>query len=338
MNFNKSNFIAIFVIAVVFLTSCAKTNYDNSARVQPLATKLQQPPTVPPPAGAGKRAPPVNTENLPNISFVENEVTMDGKLEAHLELRLSAASNQPVTATVNLVNATALHYRDFSGFKTLSSNNHSLAEVTQTVVFPPNTTRMALPVIGGRQTRFCDTYFFAVINSRLQQAQVADDTARINIPCTDVDEPIVAPTPPPRLEPIPCPPAPATEARFEFEKIKTSEHATGTSVKIFLNRVSDLPVVIELETHDGSAYSQLDYVGLKVQVTIQPGQIGVELPIQLITAHRCRARNASRWVREGEFEFTLQATAISNATMKNTSTSITVEKDIDDDRGCLTAP
>ena len=331
----------ISLLFIFILSSFAKTNYDDRVRVLPFANKMTPlPPPAPPLSSPTPTPEPViSTETLPVISFIQSEVTLDLNLEARLGLQLSEASKQPVIITVNLVNGTALHYRDFAGFKVKS------AEVSQTVIFPPGTTRVNLPVIGGRHTRFCDTYFLAKINLGTQpKARVLNDTAKINVPCTFAEPtepaPIVIPPPEPRVEPCPPVVAPSPQTpinvRFERERIDTQEHAKRVAVKIILDSISSLPITIELETQDGSAFDQVDYNKIKVQLTIPPGQNSIELPIELIKAHRCKSPELQG--RETRFEFRLVATAIYNANMINPATIITVKKDIDDDRGCLSAP
>ncbi len=332
------------MIATTFLSSCAKTNYDGSPRVQPMAA--QQAPDAPParnrevPPPAGPVQPTLPTENLPVISFVQDDVLMDSRMEAHLELQLSEASKVPVTAVINLVNGSALHYRDFAGFKSRSS------ETSQTVVFAPGTTRMPLPVIGGRRTRFCDTSFNAVISAnRLQNAKVIDDSARITLPCEMVEpapeNPVVIPAP---VAPIVHPPAPVqpapcdmVQARFENTVVENREHAKKTSVTILLDRVSELPVIFDLETNDGSAIQNIDYVKVRVQLTIPPGQTAIEVPIALLKNKRCRTSDMHRWQQHAHFEFHVRITAMSNANMLQPAAVIVLKKDVDDDH-CSAAP
>ena len=331
------------VIASGILSSCAKTNYDGSTRVQPLATPQATetpPPTrsreVPPPAEPVQPAQPVG--NLPVISFVQDDVQMDSRLEAHLELQLSEASKLPVTAVINLINGSALHYRDFAGFKS------RLSETSQTVVFAPGTTRMPLPVIGGRRTRFCDSSFDAVISAnRLQNAKVIDDSARISLPCEMVepapDRPVVVIPPP--VAPIVRQPEPApcnmVQARFENTTVVNPEHAKKTSVTIVLDRVSDLPVIFDLETNDGSAFQNIDYVKVKVQLTIPPGQTSVQVPVSLLKNKRCRTSEMHRWQQHADFEFQVRITAMSNANMMQPAALIVLKKDVDDEK-CSAAP
>lgn len=331
------------VIASAFLSACAKTNYDGSPRVQPMATPqaTDTPPTrnreVPPPTGPVQ--PTLPAGNLPVISFVQDDVLMDSRMEAHLELQLSEASKLPVTAVINLVNGSALHYRDFAGFKSRSS------ETSQTVVFAPGTTRMPLPVIGGRRTRFCDTSFTAVISAnRLQNAKVIDDSARISLPCEMVepapDHPVVV-APPPSVRPPapvqPVAPCDMVQARFEESVVKNGEHTKKTIVKIVLDRVSDLPVIFDLETNDGSAIQNIDYVKVRVQLTIPPGQTEIAVPIALLKSRRCRTSDMHRWQQHANFEFQVRVTAMSNANMLQPAALIVLKKDVDDDH-CSAAP
>lgn len=347
MQFKILGSFLLAMIATGFLSSCAKTNYDGSPRVQPLAAQ-QAPPTPPaqnrglPPAAPSVQ-PTSPAGNLPVISFVQDDVLMDARMEAHLELQLSEASKLPVTAVINLVNGSALHYRDFAGFKSRSS------ETSQTVVFAPGTTRMPLPVIGGRRTRFCDTSFNAVISAnRLQNAKVIDDSARITLPCEMVepapDVPVVIPAPIAPVAPIVHPPAPVepapcdmVQARFENTVIENREHAKKTSVTILLDRVSELPVIFDLETNDGSALQNIDYVKVRLQLTIPPGQTAIEVPIALLKNKRCRTSDMHRGQQHAHFEFQVRITAMSNANMLQPAAVIVLKKDVDDDH-CSAEP
>lgn len=344
MQFKILGSLSLAAIAILAFSGCAKTTYDGSPRVQPLATPLQQ--TTPPPASQDPTPPatpvvpvtPPPSGNLPVLSFVENEIVMNGKLEAQLEVQLSQASNLPVTAVIHLINATALHYRDYAGFKTRSS------ETSQTIVLPPGTTRMLLPVIGGRRTRFCDTHFFAVISGkRIQNARVVDDSARINLLCEFV-QPAPVDQPPPTIPPIVVPvpvqpgaPCPMVQARFESEVIENRHHAKRSIVKVVLDRPSELPVIFDIETRDLTAFDRIDYIGMKVQLTIPPGDTSIELPIELINSQRCRTRDMHRWQQHWTFEFQAVVTGMTNANMNRPAALITYIKDVDDDN-CLPAP
>lgn len=353
MQFKILGSFLLAVIATTFLSSCAKTNYDGSTRVQPMAAQQAPPTPSTPPAqnrGVPPVAPPVQPTlpagNLPVINFVQDDVLMDSRMEARLELQLSEASKLPVTAVINLVNGSALHYRDFAGFRSRSS------ETSQTVVFAPGTTRMPLPVIGGRRTRFCDTSFTAVISAnRLQNAKVIDDSARITLPCEMVepapDAPVFIPAPNPPIAPVapivqtpaPVQPAPCdmVQARFENTVVENREHAKKTSVTILLDRVSELPVIFDLETNDGSALQNIDYVKVRVQLTIPPGQTAIEVPIALLKNKRCRTSDMHRWQQHAHFEFQVRITAMSNANMLQPAAVIVLKKDVDDDH-CSAAP
>lgn len=346
MQFKILSSFLLAVIVTAFLSACAKTNYDGSPRVQPLAAQQapDSPPTrnreVPPPVQPVQPVQPtLPAENLPVISFVQDDVLMDSRMEAHLELQLSEASKLPVTAVINLINGSALHYRDFAGFKSRSS------ETSQTVVFAPGTTRMPLPVIGGRRTRFCDTSFNAVISAnRLQNAMVIDGSARITLPCEMVapapDAPVVIPAPiAPIVPPEPVQPAPCemVQARFENTVVKNREHAKKTSVTIVLDRVSELPVIFDLETNDGSAFQNIDYVRVSMRLEIPPGQLAIQVPIDLLKQKRCRTPDMHRWQQHANFEFEVRITAMSNANMLQPAAVIVLKKDVDDDH-CMAAP
>ncbi|MEK6627109.1 MAG: hypothetical protein AABY53_00650 [Bdellovibrionota bacterium] len=189
MKLKNLSLLPLTILALALTCGCAKVDYDGRPRGVPQINQQGQPvvPAAPqqqrqPDVSAMPIIPPASTQaNLPVISFVQSEVSMDSKLEAQLELQLSVASKLPVTVVVKLVDGSARHYRDFAGFKVRSS------ETSFTVVLAPGKTHVALPVIGGRHTRFCDSSFFAVINQRrLQNAKVLNgsDSAIIDVPCT----------------------------------------------------------------------------------------------------------------------------------------------------------
>ena len=323
---NLNCFLKIFVMTL-FLSACAKTNYDGSPRIQSFGDKSQQiPPVVP--GQPVPEDPPIVEIKKPIISFVLDEVSMNSKLEAQLELQLSEVSKLPVIAVINLIRGTAIPHRDYNGFKPYTSR------WTHTVVIPPGTTRLALPIIGGRMTTNCDSHFFAEINSKkLQQAKVLDKTAKIIIPCDYAELP-------PVVEPIPRPiPDLPVIARFEHDYIKTKEHKKRTSVKILLNHASDLPVVIDLETQNGTAFEEIDFVKVKVRLVIPPGQTSIDMPIQLVRAHRCKPKEDDNWFpHDGKFKFYVVVTAIANAEISQPRATIRVTKDVDKHKGCKSPP
>lgn len=340
MQFKILSSLSLALIASLFL-GCAKTNYDGGPQVHPLSnpqpeaipqanpqatpnTKREELPPAPP-------TPIVASGNMPVISFVQNDVMMNGGLEAQLELQLSEAAKLPVTAVINLVDGSAIHYRDFAGFKSRGS------ETSQTLVFAPGKTRMLLPVIGGRRTLFCDTSFSAVISEkRLQNARVVDGSARITLPCEFV-EPAPDYTSPPQL-PAPIveprlpvtgePSCPMVQARFESDVIENREHAKRTSVRIVLDRISDLPVIFDIETRDGSALQNVDYIPLRLQLTIPAGQTSIEIPVELLKAKRCRTPDMRRLQQHADFDFAVVLTAMSNANMAQPAARIIQKKDV----------
>jgi hypothetical protein len=135
----------------------------------------------------------LDASKMPVVSFTQNVVNSDERQEARLELQLSEKSTQPVVVEVNLVDGSAKRHRNYNGFKTPSPNN----EVQQTIVFAPNTLRARLPIIGIRNTDMCDIEFAAKINKfNLKQATVANELAKIIIPCR---EPVEPPQPPAQI-------------------------------------------------------------------------------------------------------------------------------------------
>ena len=189
-------FIALLV--VMTLISCenkkSADGLDHSAErpvsPQPQTQKNTEiPPTAQPPPSTQQAVPPSNPETpqpieptpvnslLPEIRFSNYNVVFNRKLEAQLELELSQPSNVPVVVDVYLLNGTALHYRDFAGFKARN-------EMKQTIIFAPGETHRQLPVIGGRSTENCDSIFYVQMDkSSVQKAQIINFEAQVRILC-----------------------------------------------------------------------------------------------------------------------------------------------------------
>ncbi len=178
------------LVAVIFAFALYSCDNKKSADGQdhsltppltpPQAPPAQQSKTEPPLPPTANTAPnnPQPGKSLPNLSFTNNAVAINHKTEVQLELRLSRPSDTPVVVDVYLENGTAIHYRDYNGFKTRS------AETRQTVIFAPGILKMKLPVIGGRNTVNCDTYFYAKIDeATVQNANVPRVEAIVYVPC-----------------------------------------------------------------------------------------------------------------------------------------------------------
>ena len=97
------------------------------------------------------------------------------------------------------------------------------------------------------------------------------------------------------------------------------------------------PCDLDLETNDGSALQNVDYVKVRVQLTIPPGQTAIEVPIALLKNKRCRTSDMHRWQQHAHFEFHVRITAMSNANMLQPAAVIVLKKDVDDDH-CSAAP
>lgn len=183
----------LLIVLTLFFTLCSCENKkssdgrDHSAELLAPQGNPQERPspqkTAPSPESPQDPVapPPIAqpTKPLPVIGFSRSQVTFNRKLEVQLELQLSKTSDVPVVVDVHLVNGTALHYRDFSGFKTRSS------ETNQTIIFAPGTTRMQLPVIGGRHSQYCDDTFFYVKMDKasVQKATINNDETVIRLRC-----------------------------------------------------------------------------------------------------------------------------------------------------------
>lgn len=339
MHMNIRNSVTIFVgaLALVFASSCAKTNYDGSTRAQPFVNQMQAPPQPQAPA-VSREVPQPTVTGLPVLSFVQSEVNMDDDLVARLEVQISQPSTLPVTAVVRLENGSAIHYVDFSGFKLPSPIKYSMneAETSQTIVIPPGQTRVALPDIGGMNGAKCNGIFFAKLNpNNVQNAQVNDDTSKIMIPCVRrappaqrMPQPGFQPQPPQPGQTAPCPPQAIqafVNARFENAVIKTNEHARRAEVEIQIDQKSTLPVTIDVETQNATATAEQDFHPVKMQVTIPPGKLSVSFVVDLKSAHHCSEGQSGD---EARFEFKVIATAITNANMQMPQAIVSVKKDV----------
>jgi hypothetical protein len=129
--------------------------------------------------------PPQPIKSQPVISFVRTTSVMSSeklRQEQPLELVLSSASAETVTATVVLIDDVAKLGRDYSGFDNGFSNEY-------TVVIQPGVTRAALPLLRGRErpsnSSSCNGSFMVrVDSSRLTGARVYESEARVIVPCS----------------------------------------------------------------------------------------------------------------------------------------------------------
>lgn len=364
-------------------------------------------------------------DNLPIVSFVQYNLESDIRNEVRLSLQLSRASTSPVVVDVKLKDGSAIRHRDYTGYKTLSPNN----AIEQTLIFPPGTTTMDLPVVGIHSQALCHTEFYAKMNRiTVQGATIVKDKATIVIPCRPVVEP---PQPPPPPPPTPEPPTVislADNQRFvmsegdtrnltlnfvenfkrdaafgwaivpkdqsivaserfktlsgrmsaaantnaaaitvsavdidnlrqgdqEFEIVLTPEDRSSTDVtygnlkadltlldkvkqpsarfererisathgsiataKVVLSESSTLPVVIEIETQDGSARADVDYAPVRQRLVVAPGLTSIDVPVRILPQTACK--DAS--------ELYLVVTQIENAEMANKRATVSIAKD-----------
>ncbi len=171
----KSVFLVL--AGLLILSSCGKKSSEPTAAINCAPGSTAAGCAAPGPAPA-----PVVEEILPEISFVSTEVAMNAQLKVQLELQLKTAGKTAVVATVKLMNGSAVHHRDFIGFKT----KYPINETEYTVVIPPGTLKVQLPPIGGRHTLACDTVFYAKIDLlTLEKARSHQQyKATISVPCS----------------------------------------------------------------------------------------------------------------------------------------------------------
>jgi hypothetical protein len=346
------------LVALFLLSSCAETGYDGSTRARPFSNEqpaVQQSEPAP-------RGQPIDTgviSGLPVLSFVESELAMDEELTARVEVQLSKASSTPVTFVVRLENGSAIHYRDYQGFKLPGKIKYSAneAETRQTIVIPPGTTRMALPEIGGITTDYCDGFFYAKLNpNNVQGAQINDDTARISVPCqvsrprNGLPPPVRMPSPLPPME-EPCPPEPSrpeprpmpvpvpqapVNVRWAKEFVKKSEDSKRAVMKLEIDRSSSLPVTISVATVNGSAKAGRDFHPVNFNVTIPAGKKSVQFPVELITGDLC-AQPGER-EHDVRFEFAVVVTRVINGNIARPQARVSVEREFDNDGACRPPP
>jgi len=264
------------------------------------------------------------------ISFTQTEVLMDSKLEARLELQLSAAGTKPVVAQVDLIDGTAKHHRDFSGFRTPSRNN----ETMQTVIFAPGETRKSLPVIGGRvryadSSRSCNSDFMARIDAmKLQGARVINDRSKIIVPCSSDRADILPPLPDTQVPaPMPLPPVPGRSnelpiAAFENNSIEVPVGADIALARIVLNKIAEEPVFIDVEA--SSRFRVKTFEPFRERVMIPRGQRSVDVRVRVKRQNVCCLTPAPTGdVVTGRFDITV--TSIANATMENRLAEVAIK-------------
>lgn len=323
--------IFTFLAVTALLSSCAKTDYDGSLRNrnsndpqgqtqgQPQGQQQGRSGTTPDAgAGAGLDA------NLPVISFTQSEVLMDSRLDAKLELQLSAASNNPVVAEINLLDGTARHHRDYSGFKNGSPRN----ETVQTVIFAPGELRKSLPAIRGKvryadTSRSCNSDFMARINAmKLQGARVLSDRAKIIVPCSTDRADILPPLPDTGTV---TPVNPNTElpmASFENYSIEVPVGADIALGRIVLDRAPEEPVYIDVKAT--TEFRVKTFEPYNERVMIPRGQRSVDIRVRVKRQDIC----CSRHVTQGDEvtgRFKLNVLSIANATMENRVADVAVK-------------
>lgn len=317
----------VFTLVAVFalLSSCAKTDYDGRLRLRGTNNNNPQAQQQDRQQGRGgdNQTNPDTTlgnGNLPLISFTQTEVLMDSKLEARLELQLTEASDKPVVAQVDLIDASAKHHRDYTGFRTPSRNN----ETMQTIIFAPGETRKPLPVIGGRvryadTSRACNSQFMARINAmKLEGARVVSDRAQIIVPCSTDRADILPPLP----EPTPGRSSELPVAAFESNLIEVPVGADIALARIVLNKTAEENVYIDVEA--SSRFRVKTFEPYKERVMIPRGQRSVDIRVRVKRQDVCCLTPAPQGdTVTGRFDITV--TAIANATMENRLAEVAIK-------------
>lgn len=170
------NYILVIAALIIF-GSCQKSSDVQATSIPNDQLQGAPPDPVPePPAPSAPETvvPPVAV--LPTLSFGFDEYVHEGNQEVNMELILTKASDVPVTVDVELINGTAVYFQDYSGF--LSGGD----PLKQTVVIPPNQTRLDLPLIWIEDSATCGTSFTAHLTG-FQQAVVSGDSTRVVINC-----------------------------------------------------------------------------------------------------------------------------------------------------------
>lgn len=355
------------------------------------------------------------SNDLPELSYVQNVVTSDETQHAHLALQLSKASTQEVSVDVKLEDGSAIRHRDWVGFQVPRANR--LTEIYQTIKFPSGVTRVDLPVIAVNRLANCGNYQFysRMRKTTVRGAVVANELATIRIPCFE------PPTPPAPLPPsiilvdgqhfvmsegdarrfniqfvsnftrnmdfswnlVSVDPNVQVPNRFKIyrgqstavagsnilpidvtavdidnlrqgdqefmielrpvganlhyeaglillDKVKepnaryerdliTIPQGRSDKAKIILSETTTQPVIIDIETQDGSAKENIDYVPVRQRIILNPGVTIGEIPLQILPQTECKP----------DSDFYLVVTRIENAVMTQTRAHIVIPQDQD---------
>jgi hypothetical protein len=108
------------------------------------------------------------------------------------------------------------------------------------------------------------------------------------------------------------------KAHFAKNPIRIKQGKNGKA-KIELNETSTEIIQLDIETRDGSAKANEDYVPVSLHLTMAPGTKDVEVDIQLIRQTICKA----------DSQFFLDVTRINGATMDQRTAVIQIPKDDD---------
>lgn len=105
-------------------------------------------------------------------------------------------------------------------------------------------------------------------------------------------------------------------ARYDRTRLVIPQNRSDVA-KIILNEPSTLPVTIEIETQDGTARENVDYVPVRQTLIVPPGTTEIEVPIRILPQTECRQAS----------DFYLVVTRIENATMSQRRAQIVIPRD-----------
>ncbi|MBY0554839.1 hypothetical protein K2P97_09940 [bacterium] len=94
-------------------------------------------------------------------------------------------------------------------------------------------------------------------------------------------------------------------ASFAKDRIDLPASGGDGKATIVLNETSTLPIILDIETKDGTALDGKDYVGFKQTFVIKPGDLMIDIPVKLLPKDACL----------NETNFFINVTRHDNATM-----------------------
>jgi hypothetical protein len=264
---------------------------------------------------------PVAPIELPSASFEKSVIEVQPLTDmAVARIILNKASDKPVYINVEANTESAKQSFEPYSDRLMIPANQTSVEVKIKVIRQDICCRLPAPqgdVTVGQ---------FKINVTKIENATMAEPNATVVV--KDNATRCAPPAPEPQ-QPV-NPPAPVMpKARFEQPRL-SGDKASQVTAKILLDQPATQDIVVDLETQDGSAKSNVDYVPVKKSLTIKAGESSVDIPVTLLARDKC-APNADPG--EGNAgDFTLIVTNITNADMAEKSESISVNED---KRACL---